>query len=407
MKNTKLGENYDVIVVGGGPAGCGAAIAAGRAGAKVLLIEQMNCLGGMWTSGFVNPMFDHENKRGLIKELRETFQAQNLWGGLWNKCFDYETMKLTLESMAEEAGVTLLYYTTCIDVEKAENRVTGVVVENIGGRTLYRGKVIIDATGDARVAADAGAEFRLGSDEDGSCQALTLMFLVRLVPEKYRAGKMFYEQIQNAFDKEGAGNSAPYTMPFIIPIPGSDMAVVQYTHMRGCDVLSAEDLTKATVEGRRQANLAVHALRTYDEDFKDFVLIQTAPMLGVRESRRIVGEYTLTVQDLISGAQFEDGVTTATFNIDIHEPGNVTQTCQKVQPYQIPYRCMIPKGLDGLLVAGRCISGDHVAMASYRVTSNCTEMGEAAGYAAYESVVQNKNLRDVSIQEINRHFPQE
>lgn len=399
------GGNYDVIVVGGGPAGVCGAIAAGRAGARVLLVERLNSLGGMWTNGYVNPFFDHANKIGLVAEIRGRLQERGKWGAFWDKSFDYESMKLLLEELAVDAGVTLLYYSTFAGVVKDGNRVTGIVVENIDGRAVYMGKMIIDATGDACVAADAGAKIHLGRDEDGACQAMTLMFLVRPVPEKYRDGKMFYEQIKNAFDREGKGQEPPFERPYLIPIPGSDVAVMQYTHMRDYDPLSAAALTQATIEGRRQALAAVEALRQYDPDFQDLTLLQTAPMLGVRESRRIEGDYTLTTQDAIEGAHFPDGITTVTFGIDIHEPKKNAQTCHRVQPYQIPYRCMIPKGLEGLLVAGRCISGSHEAMASYRVTGDCAEMGEAAGYAAYEAASQQKNARDVTIDEIMKHFP--
>ena len=201
--------------------------------------------------------------------------------------------------------------------------------------------------------------------------------------------------LEEAYAKQGLGKHSPFKMPYLIPIPNSDYATVQLTHMDGSVALDAKRRTLAVIEGRRQMIDVFEALKGFDEDFKNLCLIASAAQLGVRESRRVIGEYYITEDDLLNGTQFPDGVCTATFNVDIHVPNSTEQHNRDVKPYQIPYRAMLPKGLHNVLVAGRCISGSHIAMASYRVTGNCCAMGEATGKAAAYAVQNNVSLREV------------
>lgn len=393
-KDVKVGECYDVIVVGGGPSGSAAAIAAGRAGSRVLLIEQENCLGGMWTSGLLSPLFDADNKTGIMKELVEELTAKNAWGGFWQISYIQEYMKHFLEEKALQAGVTLLYESKYAGVCAENGTVRGVYVRNVEGETYYEGKIVIDATGDGHLAADAGAEWAMG-DENGNCQSMTLMFLVGGIPEKYKDGFVMYQVLEEAYRKQGLGKHSPFKMPYLIPIPNSNYATVQLTHMDGSVALDAKKRTLAVIEGRRQMIDVFEALKGFDPDFKDLSLIASAAQLGVRESRRIIGDYYITEEDLLKGSKFPDGVCTATFNVDIHVPNSTEQHNQNVMPYEIPYRAMLPKGLSNVLVAGRCISGSHVAMASYRVTGNCCAMGEAAGKAASYAAKNGVTPREV------------
>ena len=393
-KDVKVGECYDVIVVGGGPSGSAAAIAAGRAGSRVLLIEQENCLGGMWTSGLLSPLFDADNKTGIMKELVEELTAKNAWGGFWQISYIQEYMKHFLEEKALQAGVTLLYESKYAGVCAENGTVRGVYVRNVEGETYYEGKIVIDATGDGHLAADAGAEWAMG-DENGNCQSMTLMFLVGGIPEKYKDGFVMYQVLEKAYRKQGLGKHSPFKMPYLIPIPNSNYATVQLTHMDGSVALDAKKRTLAVIEGRRQMIDVFEALKGFDPDFKDLSLIASAAQLGVRESRRIIGDYYITEEDLLKGSKFPDGVCTATFNVDIHVPNSTEQHNQNVMPYEIPYRAMLPKGLSNVLVAGRCISGSHVAMASYRVTGNCCAMGEAAGKAASYAAKNGVTPREV------------
>ncbi len=390
-----IGE-YDAVVIGAGPAGCGTALALGRSGMKTLLIEKFNCLGGAWTTGFMNPFFDYEDKCGIVAELVSELRENGQFGGFCDKSFNYEYMKFILEQKMLDAGVKVLYNTTFSRTLVEGKQVLGVVAENINGRFAALAKFVVDCTGDGSVAASAGCPFDLGVDGDfKKCQAMTLMFLVGNIPEKYRGGLMIYYKLAAGYEKEG--KEIPFTAPWLIPVPKSHFGVVQFTHMYEYDPLDAEALTKATMEGRAQLIDAFELLTKYDEEFKDLELITSSSVLGVRESRRIIGEYTITKNDILNGSRFDDAVAYVTFGVDIHSKTNKGQDCFPVKPYHIPMRALIPKGYDGIVVAGRCISGSHEAMASYRVTGDCAQMGENAGYYIAESVKKNIPLRDVRL----------
>ena len=395
LQTTIYGE-YDAVVVGAGPAGCGAAVALGRSGMKTLLIEKSNCLGGAWTTGFMNPFFDFDHKTGFVGELVSDLRAKGQFGGFWEKSFNYEYMKLLLEQKMDNAGVETLYNTTFSRTLTEDNRVIGIVAENIEGRFAVLAKTVVDASGDGCVAASAGCPYEIGVDGDRKgCQPMTLMFLVGNIPEQYRDGMLLKEKLCAVYEK--AGKEIPFTMPYLIPVPNSHFGVVQFTHIYDRDPLSARQLTEATKEGRRQLIDAFEFLTKYDEEFRDLELITSAGVLGVRESRRIIGEYYMTAEDLTTGAKFEDAVAHVTFNVDLHTKSNLGQHISKVQPYEIPMRALIPKGYRGIVVAGRCISGSHEAMASYRVTGDCAQMGENAGYYIAEAIKRNVDVRDVRL----------
>ena len=394
--STPVRGKYDAVVVGAGPAGCGAALALGRSGMKTLLIEKFNCPGGAWTTGFMNPFFDYEKKTGIVGELVAELKERGQFGGFWDKSFHYEYMKLILERKMKEANVEVLYNTTFSRTLVEDKKVYGIVAENIGGRFAALADYVIDATGDGNVAASAGCPFELGVDGDyKECQAMTLMFLVGNIPEQYKDGLMIYEKLNAAY--EAAGKQIPFKVPYLIPVPGSHFGVVQFTHMYEYDPLDAGALTAATMEGRQQLIDAFEYLTKYDEEFRDLELITSSSVLGVRESRRIVGEYTVTSDDILNGARFDDAVAYVTFGADLHTKSNKAQHCFAVKPYHIPMRALIPKDYRGIVVAGRCISGTREAMASYRVTGNCAQMGENAGYIIAEAIKTGQDVRDVRL----------
>ena len=393
---TPIYGKYDAIVVGAGPAGCGAAIALGRSGIKTLLIEKFNCLGGAWTIGFMNPFFDFANKTGFVKELVTELKKEKQFGGFWDMSFNYEYMKHILEKKMLEANVEILYNTTFSKTLVKDKTIYGIVFENIEGRFAVLSKYVFDCTGDGNVASSAGCPFEIGNNGNyKDCQAMTLMFLVGNIPEKYKDGLMIYDKLNVAYRR--ANKQIPFKVPYLIPVPNSHFGVIQFTHMYEYNPLNASDLTKATIEGRQQLIDAFTYLKKYDEEFKDLELITSSSVLGVRESRRIIGEYTLNIDDILNGSTFFDAVAYVTFNVDIHTKTNNGQKCFSVKPYEIPLRSLIPNGYKGLIVAGRCISGSQEAMASYRVTGNCAQMGENAGYYAAEALKQNKDIHDISL----------
>ncbi|MBR2988432.1 MAG: FAD-dependent oxidoreductase [Clostridia bacterium] len=390
-----LGE-YDAVVVGAGPAGCGTAYALGKSGLKTLLIEKFNCLGGAWTTGFMNPFFDFRGKSGFVGELVNELTERGHFGGFWDMSFNYEYMKFILEQKLQSANVEILYNTTFSRTLCFDKQVYGVVAQNIEGRFAVLAKTVVDCTGDGCVADSAGCPFELGEDGDyKECQAMTLMFLVGNIPEKYKNGLMIYEKLNAVYEK--VGKRIPFRVPYLIPVPNSHFGVIQFTHMYEYNPLSATDLTKATIEGREQLIDAFEFLTKYDEEFKDLELITSSSVLGVRESRRIIGEYRVNTDDILSGARFDDAVAFVTFGADLHTKSNKGQNCFQVQPYHIPLRALIPQGYKGIVVAGRCISGSREAMASYRVTGNCAQMGENAGYYIAEAIKRNLDILEVKL----------
>lgn len=402
---TPVRGEYDVIVAGGGPAGVCAALAAARNGMKVLLVERFSCLGGMWTSGLVNPLFDYENKGGIVREIVDIINSAGMndhSGPMYT--FDIEYMKLALDRLLREAGVKVLFHTAfAAPLLSGENNIYGITVENKGGRSAYLAKRVIDCTGDGDVAARAGAPFHIGRDSDGACQPMTLMFTISHMDYVQRANNPYssHTDLYHVMcDGLAAAGVKEYTFnfenPWLLKLPGLHRGVLQMTHMRGYDPLDPDQLSLAEAEGRERVWEALTFFRRYCPEFKNAQIEQTATIIGVRESRRIIGEYELTLDDVTSGRKFRDGIATCCFGVDIHEPDGKAQAVGIVsKPYQIPYRCLVPKNVGNLLTAGRCISGSHEAHGSYRVTGDCAAMGQAAGTAAALSVIKNVSPREL------------
>ena len=394
-------DEVDVLVCGGGPAGFCAAIAAARAGAKVLLIEQTNCLGGIATAGGHNHLClytswgsDERVVGGVPFEMVERVVKMG-YGAYARGMVDFELegLKLALEQMAAEAGVKLLYHTLFADAIVQDNRCTGAYIQNKSGRQAILARRVIDATGDADVAASAGAPFEMGRPGDGAVQPCTLMFLIGGADwskvESFRNSQD--RTLKNVWAQAQANGDME---PFQDQIMGwwwtptrPDQVGQNFTHIVGCDPTNAESITKATIEGRRQAFHMIPVFRKYVPGMENCYLISTASLLGTRESRRIVGEYVLTDEDILAEKTWPDSIGYGSFFIDIHNctgPGMDRETYRphKGFKYQIPYRCIVPKAIDNLLVAGRCISVTHRALGSTRVMPQCGLLGEAAGAAA-------------------------
>jgi len=387
-RRTPVVAEVDVAVAGGGPAGIGAALSVARAGARTLLVERYGCLGGMWTTGLLNPLFDHANKGGIVRELVAELQAREAWrddpirpGFL--TCFDIEAMKLLLDERMAQAGVDVLFHTWVADAIVEGDALRGLLVENKSGRGAVLAKVVVDCTGDGDVAARAGAPCEKGRDGDGLLQPLTLMFRLTNCHFLQQNSGHLHGLMQKAAAELGV-ELPPFRRPWIIPLPGSGDAVVQAVHVYGVDATDARQLSAACVAARKEAHLLCRIFRQIPE-LRDARLVATAEQIGIRETRRVLGGYVVTLDDLVAGRRHPDGICTATFNIDIHPikpaDGDHART-PRVKPYHIPYRSLVPRRLDGLLMAGRCISGTHEAHASYRVTGDCVAMGEAAGLAA-------------------------
>ena len=412
-RKTKVAEEADVIVCGGGPAGVCAAIAAARMGLSTRLIEAGGCLGGIWTSGLMSYVIDHENKDGLLREILRTLEAMGAKGP--KATFDIEAMKYLLESLCADAGARIRLHTrAAATLTNGENQLDTVITESKSGREAWRAKVFIDCTGDGDVAALAGCGYDMGRDGNGECQPMSMSALICGVDAD--AMPEFIKDMNGADSRKAllldtlrkAGVEPSYAKPTLFQVH-KDVFLLMSNHEYGVPADDAEAITKATIAGRAEVYRQIEALRMSGGVWQNLRLVGTSSHIGVREGRRIHGHYTITLQDLLEGRGHEDAVCTATFCVDIHatnpaDSKGYGNDGHRVKPYGIPLRSLIAKDVDGLLMAGRCISGDFHAHASYRVTGNAAAMGEAAGVAAAVSAKAGTLPRQTPWQAIAPHL---
>ena len=375
----------DVLVVGAGPAGVGAAITAARAGAKVTLVEEGGKLGGMWTLGLVSPFFDTLGKDGLNAEIRSKLSERDAFGGLWDIAFDPVEMELLLDELVLGAGVDALLYTKAVAPIVENGAVVGAFLENKSGASAVLADCVIDCTGDADLAAAAGVPYDTGAPADGALQPMTLMFRIAGVREDYPrdATNDWFRAMKEELGRDRVLAGVPFDRPAVIRIPGGHGdALLQWTHVYHVAGSDAEQKSAATFEARRQVRAAQAFLREARDVLGDVRVTALPSVIGVRETRRIHGECTVTDDDVRQGLHHPDDICTVHFNVDVHNTGDSGQTCIKHDGFGIPFGSLVPVGVKRLLVAGRPISGSFLAHAAYRVTGNCLAMGEAAGRAA-------------------------
>ncbi|MBM3334935.1 FAD-dependent oxidoreductase [Candidatus Sumerlaeota bacterium] len=406
----------DVIVCGAGPAGCAAAIAAARKGAKTLLLELHGCLGGIWTTGLLSWILDYRNKRGLMPELLERLtkregRAATRDGKLTN-AYDVEVMKLALDEMCAEAGVQIQLHTRIVAVAKTGRRLTHVIAESKSGREAFAAKVFIDCTGDGDLGALSGNGFDWGHPDDGRTQPMTLMALVTgIVPEEIQE---FYRELDSEpwappkeklkAQMERGGHSPSYSRPTLFRVR-NDLFALMTNHEYGLKGINARDVTRATLHARKEVNDLVAGLRSTGGVWKNLRLVATAAQIGVREGRRLHGLCTVSADDAREGRTFADGVCRVTFGIDVHSTDprrekGIESVGWRARPYDIPLRALVARDVEGLMMAGRCISGDFLAHSSYRVTGNAVAMGEAAGKTAAVAAQTKRPPAQVNIAEI-------
>lgn len=412
-------QEYDVLVVGGGPAGIAAAVASARAGARTAIVERYGFLGGNATAGLVGPFmtsFSDDGKTQLVKGVfnemvlrmeeiggaihPERVRAGSAYAGFFIKGHDHvtpfepEAVKLVAAEMLEEAGVDMFLHSFVMDALAEDGKVTGIVLVNKSGVQALRAAITVDCSADGDVAYRAGCEMAFGRDEDGLTQPMTMFFRVagvddaeiqRYVDEHPEEQHLLFHALIEEKRKTGEWRVPKNHLGIYRTIqPG--VYRVNTSRVQGLDGTNVRDLTRAEIEGRRQAFELLDFFREYIPGFRNATLIDTAVQIGVRETRRIVGEYTLTADDLSSGRSFEDVIALYGYPIDIHSPDTVTTEFDgkfhTANIYQLPYRILVPKSIDGLLVAGRCVSATHEALGAIRVMPCAFALGQAAGAAA-------------------------
>lgn len=394
---------FDVIVCGGGPTGFMAAVASARAGARTLLIERYGFLGGTATAALMVEFGGaHDGSRIIIDDTtREFLDRMVAYGGAdfrngkdYSMRFDPETMIYVCQEMLLESGATLLLHSSVVSPLQEGNRVTGVIVENKSGRQAIYASVIIDCTGDADVAARAGADTVYGRTGDGRAQPVSLEFLLGNVDTTRvtYSDKDLVPAIREARENGTLTIQSDQFFSWGIirkrhapEIPEHGWMFINATNILDVNGINADDLTTAEIELRRQIDPLVTFLRSTAPGFETCYVDRVAAQVGIRETRRIIGDYILTRDDVLSARHFADGIVPASNSIDVHDiDGKLFkhEFLQSGTHYQIPYRCFLPQHIEGLLVAGRTISCDHNALGSVRVMIICLPMGLAVGTAA-------------------------
>ena len=418
----------DVVVVGGGAGGFGAAIAAARNGAKVLVLERFGALGGTWTSGILSAIMDNTSVRGIFTEFQREMERRGGWRW-WREGdpssggnYDSEVAKVVLDDMSAQAGVTVYYFAQVTHVFKSDDgrRITAVVIQSKEGRHVVTGKVFVDSSGDGDVSALAGVPFELGRKSDGAMQPMSMIFKMDNVDTA-----RVLEYFKTDFECKKAWQAAkatgeltiPRESPLLAPLPKPGQWEFNSTRLLGYDGTKLRDVSLATTEGRRQVGEIAVFMRRRIPGFENAVVSETAPHIGIRETRRIKCDYTIVGDDIRHARKHADVIARGDWWIDIHDPKGsnlvnadgspmTPQEASKNGPgpgdwYEIPYRSTTAQGLDNLLVASRCIDTTHEAHAAVRVSQQICAIGEGVGTAAAQAVARKlNNVRDVDIREV-------
>ena len=440
-------KSYDLIVAGGGPSGVMAALSASRLGLHVLMIERHGFLGGMNTAALVGPIMTfHAGKtqivRGIAGSIMDELKLRGgtpghlvdpIWANTSMTPVDTEAYKALLIEEVLKSKLELLLHTTVIGGKRSGEQIEELTISNKAGLQNLRAKFFIDATGDGDLAAALGCDFLMGRADDALTQPMTLMFKmagvdesavraeIRANPENFYLGfpieeylalpglavSGFFEQVKRG-KKEGAFPIDRDRVLFFGLVRKGEVTVnsLRMSHVNGT---IPEDLTRAEMTLRSQVAPLAKFLKAYIPGFKDAYVFETAAQVGVRETRHIVGDYTLTTENVLKQTQFDDVIAHASYPIDIHSPdgsGMKIVDPRRDRPesyYDIPLRALLPKGTRNLIVSGRCISAEHEASASSRISATCMALGQAAGSAVYQTLQAGRQcVREVDVSALQK-----
>jgi len=406
-RQTPVAGQYDVVIAGGGPAGVCAAVAAARRGVKVLLLESAGCLGGIWTNGMVAWVIDAATKpeHALITEIIRNLRGQKMLHGKYSFAFDVEAMKYFLEGWCLTAGVSLNYHTNVCGVVKDGGKITHLITESKSGRECWAAKIFIDCTGDGDLGALAGNPFAVGHPESGKTQPMSLIALLTGIKKEevlpYTSDGGSWHEVADRFSAllKTADYAPSYQGVALFHLTG-DLFYLMANHQYGYSGIDAGSLTAATLAGRREIHRQVDILRSHGGVWQNLQLAATANRIGVREARRLAGVYEVTSRDLECGQRHADGICEVTACVDIHALDDkshckIEHSEVKMVNYDIPLRALMSINIDNLLMAGRCVSGDFFAHASYRVTGDAAMLGEAAGVLAAVAAKEQRFPREI------------
>ncbi len=411
-------HEVDVLVVGAGPAGVCAAISAARMGADTMLIEQQGAVGGIATVGLMSHWTGRSGSK-LYHEILQRSAAQNE-GEYKDKVtitIDPEKLKQLFLTMLDEAGAKLQLYTFASGVIMEDDRVTGVICESKSGREAIMAKVVIDASGDGDVAAKSGAAYTLGREQDGKMQPATIMFKVGDVDTERAVFLGSFESTYEtprgelqALARKHIPFPAGHVLLYESTLPG--VVTCNMTNAIDIDGTKAADLTRAEIVCRSQMDEIVRFLREFVPGYENCFIISSASLIGIRETRHFKGVAQITEEDILASRQFDDWVVRdASFNFDVHnitgaglDETGAQKEFPEIDGYTIPYGCLVPEKIDGLLLSGRNISGTHMAHSNFRVMPICAGIGEAGGIAAAICVKEGILPRDVDVKKIQKEL---
>lgn len=414
FKNLPELAAVDVLVIGSGGAGSTAAISAARTGARTMLVERYGYMGGTSTGvldtfyGFYTPGTSKKIVGGVPDDVIAELTARNAailrpntYGAGTGVTYMPDILKMVWEDLASQAGVQLLFHSFCTDVILEDNgrRVTGVVVDGKRGLMRILARQVVDASGDADVCFKAGAPFERAGDNEPA-QTLTTTFRVANVDMEI-AGAVRKKEL-HALMREAVA-SGKYNLPreegsiHRTPISGVMLGIM--TRLDGYDATDPVSLTQAEIEGRRQVRECVRFLVDCVPGYAKAQLVAVSTQIGIRETRRVYGDYRLTVEDVLGARKFEDTIGQCGAPIEDHHPGSDTKWVyiSNSGVYDIPYRTLVPQGLDNVLVAGRCFSATHEAHASCRSMAQCMAMGQAVGTAAALCALNGSDPRSLNV----------